>query len=376
MLAVVGLNICVFGIGEFESRHGGVIRFKKMFIEKGSNHVFWIGPLHSRETRVHYSDFEQEKSDNVELVEGKQASENPVVRFFQKERHFLDAVKSLDLSKVDVAIIYNGWGTGKARRYLQKNGIPVVFDYDDILHEFIENPVQRFFYKRVTDKALRECDHVIATSYKVYEYASSQNSRCTLISNSVTLRDFENPKPKKVKKPAVGFIGSFGDWVDFETVLQLAGKFRDAGFYLIGGGQQKEWVDREIKRRGLGNVTATGYVPYSEVKNWIASFDVAMIPFKITGLSEGINPMKLFEYWALKKPAIVTPTYELRKIAKGRAIFASTRKEWEQALEKLLKSAKLRKEVGMKGYSLVKNEYNRDILGKKFMRILRELTGK
>ncbi len=61
------------------------------------------------------------------------------------------------------------------------------------------------------------------------------------------------------------------------------------------------------------NVHYRGLTPYSELPRYLADFDVAMIPFKDTQLTQSVNPIKLYEYFAAGKPVLVTAIPELTR---------------------------------------------------------------
>jgi glycosyltransferase involved in cell wall biosynthesis len=61
---------------------------------------------------------------------------------------------------------------------------------------------------------------------------------------------------------------------------------------------------------GVPNVHLLGARPYDEVPAYLEAFDAAIIPFKLNGLTEDTNPIKLYEYLAAGKPVISTPLPE------------------------------------------------------------------
>ncbi|MBT9156192.1 MAG: putative teichuronic acid biosynthesis glycosyltransferase TuaH [Firmicutes bacterium] len=108
--------------------------------------------------------------------------------------------------------------------------------------------------------------------------------------------------------PVIGFYGGLGPWVDVALVREAALLAPELSFLLIG---PKElgvpWPDMPP------NVHYRGLTPYSELPRYLADFDVAMIPFKDTQLTQSVNPIKLYEYFAAGKPVLVTAIPELTR---------------------------------------------------------------
>jgi glycosyltransferase involved in cell wall biosynthesis len=53
--------------------------------------------------------------------------------------------------------------------------------------------------------------------------------------------------------------------------------------------------------------------PYRELPRYLADFDAALIPFKDTPVTQSVNPIKLYEYFAAGKPVLVTSLPELTR---------------------------------------------------------------
>jgi len=328
--------------------------------------VVWIDPPSAART-----DARVETPSNVTLVHGGSRPANPVLDWIARERHYYSTVRQ---SGIDAALFSNAWGTLRARRWLRRQGIPLVFDYSDLMHEFRPNAAERFISRKAVIEALRTSDLVVTTAQRIYEDARQFNPNTVLIPNGVDVAQFRKARPVKLKHPAVGFAGGWGEWVDFEPLLRAAQKLPKVNFYLIGDGVQRPFVERFLREHRLANVRLSkGFVPHVEIKNWMAAFDVCVIPFKVNKLTDAVCPIKLFEYWALEKPAILSPAYEMKRIAGRNALFARTADEWVVALSRLLGDAKLRRELGRKGYKLASSRYDWNVLADKYTSSIGEL---
>jgi hypothetical protein len=100
-----------------------------------------------------------------------------------------------------------------------------------------------------------------------------------------------------------GFVGALFEWVDLDLIRHCAAAEPEIDFVLVGP------VHRGITLGDLldiPNIRYCGPVPPAEVPRWIAAFDVCLLPFKRGVISATADPIKLYEYCALGKPAVAT----------------------------------------------------------------------
>lgn len=364
------MKILVLNGGKLSSIEGAVIRFKNLIIKGRKHEVNWADPVYSRSC-YKTEELDKEVPKNVKLIPGKKVSSNPLLELMEREKHFLKVVRE---NECDVCVFYNSWGTYLARKYLKSKRIPVVFDYIDLMHLFRSGNVEKAVARKSTAQALRESDLVITTAHTILEDAKKYNPKAVLIPNGVDFDEARKAKKLKINHPAVGFVGGFGEWVDWDLILEVAKKDRNISFYFIGDGYGRKKIEEAGK--GSHNIMVSeSFVPFQEARNWMTSFDACVIPFKVNELTDAVCPLKLFEYWALKKPVIVTRTYELGKIIKDEATFASSAKEWEETISKICSDKKKAKKLGEKGFEKAK-QYDWKKLGKKYERELEKLVSK
>ncbi len=125
--------------------------------------------------------------------------------------------------------------------------------------------------------------------------------------------------PDRVHRPfaegfVVGFVGSLYPWQGLDLLLEAVHELRLAGHDLrvvvVGSGPVESSLKALAKRLGLQ--TAVHFhppVPREELAAWIAGFDVGFSghrdPFR--------SPLKIYEYLALGKPVVVTPTEDVER---------------------------------------------------------------
>lgn len=103
-------------------------------------------------------------------------------------------------------------------------------------------------------------------------------------------------------KPIVGYFGALAPWLWYDLINEVTECLPDFEFVFIGpdyyGG-----VERLPKR---DNVHYLGTIDYKSLPNIARYFDIAIIPFSPGPIAKTTSPLKLFEYFALQKPVVVT----------------------------------------------------------------------
>ena len=204
-------------------------------------------------------------------------------------------------------------------RLKRKRSVFVFADFPEILRSRLARFLARRLFLAVTARlATAGC---VATSRLLLEDIQKISPKSILVPNGVDLSAITGrPLPGSIHDSGkerstftAGFVGYFGEWVDFEPVFQAARQCPEINFLIIGEGQNRA---RLAARAGdLKNIDFTGTLPHAEVFMRIAAMDVCLIPFVVNRTTDRVSPVKLFEYWAMGKPVLATRCLELRRIA-------------------------------------------------------------
>ena len=287
------------------------------------------------------------------------------------------ALKHIIRVKPDIFITYSTTGILLAALVSKLMRIKVMLIYADELAELFrkKSTLIAWFTRYIaTPFVAILSNRIVTTALKLKEDMDKYNKNVTYIPNGVHLKEFSSISrvaKRKHERFTVGFIGGFGDWLDFDMIIEAAITMPDIEFLMVGGGVQFEYVQSQTKM--LSNFTLTGYVPHEEVAEKISQMDVCLAPFKKSRLNDRVSPIKLFEYWAYKKPVIATEVYEIKQTAAESILYANNSEELIERISLLRNDYKLYERLSEEGYRRVQN-HDWSVLGQRYLEILSGLV--
>jgi glycosyltransferase involved in cell wall biosynthesis len=113
------------------------------------------------------------------------------------------------------------------------------------------------------------------------------------------------------------YTGSLFQYKGVQTIIDTASKLPEVDFLVVGGDESSLATYRNsIRKSGIQNVTATGYVPPHQVPVYQAAADILIAPNtdenKLS--TEFTSPLKLFEYMATDRPIVASSLGSIREI--------------------------------------------------------------
>ena len=167
---------------------------------------------------------------------------------------------------------------------------------------------------REEESLLQSADAVVTTSDWLSERIGALVPH-TVIRNGAEVDAFRNAaaaasEEEGAQRPLVGYVGTIAEWFDLPIVITAARAYPQWDFVLVGA---THGCDIRAAK-DLPNIRFLGERPYSEVPGLVASFDVCVIPFKLTELILATNPVKVYEYLSAGKPVVAVDLPELRPL--------------------------------------------------------------
>jgi len=201
-------------------------------------------------------------------------------------------------------------------------------------------------------------DLVLVTSEALLESRRSANPRVHLMTHGVDYQHFaqatlpETPTAAELSslpRPILGFWGLLQDWVDLDLIAAVGRARPTWSIVLIG-----EAATNLSSLVALRNVHCLGRRSYAELPAFAKGFDVGLIPFRVSRLTQAVNPIKLREYLAAGLPVVSTPLPEVRRyspwvmIARDAAEFIAACEQaanWRGSAEIAAAQAAMRRET-------------------------------
>lgn len=183
--------------------------------------------------------------------------------------------------------------------------------------DFVNWPgVDTHLIRLMEDELIKKSDLVIATAESLCHSKERDGRRPILLAHGVEFDHFNSAagvmqRPaelREIPNPIIGFFGALSAWLDFDLIIHLARARPNLSFVFIGP------ADTDISAlSGIKNIHLIGKIAYEQLPLYAACFDVGIIPFQITELTKGVNPLKLFEYLSLGLPVISSYMPEVAK---------------------------------------------------------------
>ncbi len=231
--------------------------------------------------------------------------------------------------------------------YSTKNDSQViVYEFVDDLHSEISgHRTEELIHLYNHMVKAQNSDFVIVTAKKLMDKVINDGfpeEKVLYLPNGVEVEHFQNPPEVPIAKdlseflqkyPAiVGYHGAIAPWLWFEVIQDLINIMKDVGFLFIG----PLYGINKFPLRG-DNVYWTGRIEYAVLPAYVRYYTIGWIPFKPGSIAKTTSPLKLFEYFASGKPAVVSS--EMLECTQFPEVFSGDgtvglKQAIEQALEK------------------------------------------
>ena len=295
----------------------------------------------------------------------------PYFAFFDSLRFFDTCCKAL--TAFDICHEYQGLFSSGAALACARLHIPYVITAgaDIILERDISKQPLRGFHRNVAaleaKLTYRLARKVICVSEPAREHFVNNwgvlSDKITVIPNGVDLELFGEHRSGKLirakfgllDEPVIVFVGGFQPWhgldflVDcFSLVLTEVPRAR---LILVGDGPVHQDIEHKIEALGLRNaVILSGTVPQSEVPDYLATADIAVLPYPPLPRELWFSPLKLYEYMSSGKAIVATRSGQIAEVIEDRhsgvLVEPGDVRSFTQALVRLLENPYERERLG------------------------------
>lgn len=253
-------------------------------------------------------------------------------------------------------------------------GIPCIYE----AHVFPANPIERLFeallIKRRTFRRLVVISDALRKDY-LKAYSSLDEGKTVVAHDGADIpRDtFDGEGEKHDAGKAglqVGYVGQLYPGKGIEIVSQLAPRFPELTFHVVGG--RDEDLHSWKERAGFPNLIFHGYVNPGDIGGYYRQFDIMLVPLlnKVTleggkgDISRWTSPLKVFECMAYGKAIVASDLPVLREVLQDGVtalmVPPGDINAWSIALKGLMQNRALMSKLGLAARRLLEAEYTWD----------------
>ena len=184
----------------------------------------------------------------------------------------------------------------------------VVFDVMDELSMFRFAPD---FLLSLEQELIDRADLVFTGGSSLFEAKKNRHHSVHCFASSVDRSHFMRARSAhadpsdqaKLPHPRLGFYGVIDERFDVALLAQIADLRPDWSLVMVG--PVVKIADDELPRRA--NIHYLGAKTYPELPDYLAGWDVALMPFAMNEATKFISPTKTPEYLAAGRPVVSTP---------------------------------------------------------------------
>ncbi|QOY92605.1 glycosyltransferase family 1 protein [Massilia sp. UMI-21] len=217
------------------------------------------------------------------------------------------------------------------------NPSKVVYDCMDELAMFKNAPKQLL---QRESALLNMADVVFTGGPSLYQSKRDRHANAHCFSSSVDAkhfhqardRDISHPDQAGIPHPRLGFYGVIDERLDVDLVSALADAHPEWQIVMVGPVVK---IDPATLPK-QPNVHYMGQRTYDQLPQFLAGWDVCLLPFAMNDSTKFISPTKVLEYMAAELPAVSTPITDV-KVPYGDVVaIAATQQEFIAACERQL----------------------------------------
>lgn len=219
----------------------------------------------------------------------------------------------------------------------------IVYEYIDHIDEAVSGATRLKMLADARDYAFESgVDFIVASARMLENEALAKRPRDEVyyVPNGVDCAHYRKdwsqvPLPQEYQDflarhdKIVGYFGALAPWLWYDLIKDIAQARPDYGFVFIG----PDYFGGSENLPKADNFIWLGPVDYRILPAYAKEFDVAIIPFAHSDVARTTSPLKLFEYFAMEVPVIVTSSMD-ECCAYDVVLSAENAQEYVQAIDK------------------------------------------
>jgi len=192
----------------------------------------------------------------------------------------------------------------------------LVYDCVDDYSAFPELKAHAPWLMEREERLCREADLVFTTSRSLYETKRHLNSETHLVHNVGDAEHFSrvmdpglpvSAETGNLEGPVIGFVGAVSDYkLNLDWLCHAAAGRPRWQFVLIGPVGLADPGTDVSRLASMDNVHMLGRRDYSELPALLKGVDVTVIPYRMGSATDGVFPIKFFEFMATGKPVVIS----------------------------------------------------------------------
>jgi len=224
----------------------------------------------------------------------------------------------------------------------------VVYDCMDELSAFKNPPPHMEEYESAL---LARADIVFAGGPSLYNAKKHRHPNVHCFPSSVDAthfrqaldRNIAHPTHRTLARPRLGYYGVIDERIDAALIGRMADVHPEWQIVLVGPAAK---VDPATLPSRL-NIHYMGYQPYSVLPQFLAAWDVCLMPFNMNDATRFISPTKSLEYMAAELPIVSTPIKDVVDLHGDVVEIAYSPEEFIGACERMLnmKGVQMQKKI-------------------------------
>jgi len=281
--------------------------------------------------------------------------------------------------------------------------MPFIFEVRDLWPESItasgvgeQKSAFAYTLSAISGFLYRNCDHlvVVTSAFKddIIEKYGIDPEKISIVENGVET-DLFTPEGDQdrvrqdlglQKKFVVSIIGTFGLAHGLKTVLEAAEDLQDQYpniiFMFVGEGTDKECLMDMAHKKGLSNVLFKQQQPREKIPAFIRASDTCLVLLKKAPVFKTVIPTKMLEFMACGCPIILGVEGQAQQLIEtaqaGICIEPENTEELRDAIIKLYKDTKLRKNLGNNGRSYIVDNLSRKRTAATYIEVLKGVVAR